>query len=69
MLTLEAFFTAVLAGLHRGVVIFGGLVSSTVLDTLLTPLLYWLLGEAPTRRLLGESAHTTDLAPDAEEAF
>ena len=51
------------------VVIFGGLVSSTVLDTLLTPLLYWLLGEAPTRRLLGESAHTTDLAPDAEEAF
>ena len=51
------------------VVIFGGLVSSTVLDTLLTPLLYWLLGEAPTRRLLGESAHTTNLGPDAEEAF
>ena len=47
------------------VVIFGGLVSSTLLDTLLTPLLFWLLGEAPTRRLLGGSAHTTDLAPDA----
>jgi HME family heavy-metal exporter len=51
------------------VVIFGGLVSSTVLDTLLTPLLYWLLGETPTRRLLGESAHTATLGPDAEEAF
>ncbi len=35
------------------VVIFGGLVSSTVLDTILTPLLFWLLGEEPTRRLVG----------------
>jgi len=34
------------------VVIFGGLVSSTVLDTLLTPLLFWLLGEKPTHRLV-----------------
>jgi HME family heavy-metal exporter len=51
------------------VVIFGGLVSSTVLDTLLTPLLYWLVGEAPTRRLLGESAHTATPGPDVEEAF
>ena len=51
------------------VVIFGGLVSSTVLDTLLTPLLYWLVGEVPTRRLLAESAHTSGPAPDSEEAF
>jgi len=34
------------------VVIFGGLVSSTLLDTLLTPLLYWKLGRAATERLL-----------------
>ena len=34
------------------VVIFGGLVSSTLLDTLLTPVLYRLLGERPTLRLL-----------------
>jgi len=44
-------------------------VSSTVLDTLLTPLLYWLVGEVPTRRLLAESAHTSGPAPDSEEAF
>jgi HME family heavy-metal exporter len=34
------------------VVIFGGLVSSTLLDTLLTPVLFWLLGEQPLQRLL-----------------
>jgi HME family heavy-metal exporter len=34
------------------VVIFGGLVSSTLLDTLLTPVLFWLLGEKPLQRLL-----------------
>ncbi|WP_029001319.1 efflux RND transporter permease subunit [Azohydromonas australica] len=34
------------------VVIFGGLVSSTLLDTLLTPLMYRRWGEGPTRRLL-----------------
>ena len=38
------------------VVIFGGLVSSTLLDTLLTPLLFWLLGRKPLERLLDESA-------------
>ncbi|PIM51159.1 CusA/CzcA family heavy metal efflux RND transporter [Roseateles chitinivorans] len=38
------------------VVIFGGLVSSTLLDTLLTPLLFWLLGRKPLERLLTESA-------------
>jgi HME family heavy-metal exporter len=51
------------------VVIFGGLVSSTVLDTLLTPLLYWLVGEAPTRRLLADSPRTAGPAPETEEAF
>jgi HME family heavy-metal exporter len=37
------------------VVIFGGLVSSTLLDTLLTPLLFWHLGRQPTERLLREA--------------
>jgi HME family heavy-metal exporter len=34
------------------VVIFGGLVSSTLLDSLLTPLMFWLWGEKPLNRLL-----------------
>lgn len=34
------------------VVIFGGLVSSTLLDTLLTPLIFRLVGKAPLERLL-----------------
>ncbi len=34
------------------VVIFGGLVSSTLLDTVLTPVLFWWLGEGPLQRLL-----------------
>ncbi|WP_028455985.1 efflux RND transporter permease subunit [Chitinilyticum litopenaei] len=37
------------------VVIFGGLVSSTLLDTLLTPLMFWLFGEKPLKRLLADS--------------
>jgi Cu/Ag efflux pump CusA len=40
------------------VVIFGGLISSTLLDTVLTPLMFWLVGEKPTQRLLVE----TDMA-------
>jgi len=36
------------------VVIFGGLVSSTLLDTLLTPLMFWLWGDKPLQRLLAE---------------
>jgi len=36
------------------VVLFGGLVSSTILDTIITPALFWLWGEAPLKRLLGE---------------
>jgi CzcA family heavy metal efflux pump len=38
------------------VVIFGGLVSSTLLDTLLTPVLFWWLGEKPLQRLLAGGA-------------
>ncbi len=34
------------------VVIFGGLISSTLLDTLLTPLMFWLWGRRPLERML-----------------
>lgn len=37
------------------VVIFSGLISSTILDTFLTPAMFWLFGEEPTRRLVAES--------------
>jgi HME family heavy-metal exporter len=40
------------------VVIFGGLASATLLDTLLTPVLYWRFGQAPTERLLQEGEST-----------
>lgn len=36
------------------VVIFGGLISSTLLDTLLTPVMYALFGRRPTERILAE---------------
>jgi len=36
------------------VVIFGGLVSSTLLDTLLTPLMFWLWGRPALERLLAD---------------
>ncbi len=38
------------------VVIFGGLVSSTLLDTVLTPLMFWRWGRAPLERLLSAKA-------------
>lgn len=38
------------------VVIFAGLLSSTLLDTLLTPLLYWLFGERPTNNWLKQGS-------------
>jgi len=31
---------------------FGGLVSSTILDTLLTPLMFWLVGKKPLEKIL-----------------
>lgn len=36
------------------VVLFGGLVSSTILDTIITPVMFWLWGEKPLKRLLEE---------------
>jgi len=53
------------------VVIFGGLVSSTVLDTLLTPLAFWLVGEKPLKRLLAEvdTAASNDARAPLQEAF
>lgn len=41
------------------VVIFGGLVSSTLLDTLLTPLMFWLYGEKPLAALLADADDET----------
>jgi HME family heavy-metal exporter len=38
------------------VVIFGGLVSSTLLDTILTPLIFWLVGRKPLERLVADEA-------------
>jgi CzcA family heavy metal efflux pump len=40
------------------VVIFGGLISSTLLDTIVTPIAYWRLGKRATERLLAEQADT-----------
>ncbi|MBK7766361.1 MAG: efflux RND transporter permease subunit [Sulfuritalea sp.] len=40
------------------VVIFGGLISSTLLDTLLTPLMFWLWGKPALERLL--AAHESE---------
>jgi HME family heavy-metal exporter len=50
------------------VVIFGGLISSTLLDTILTPVTYWLVGEAPTARLIAAPAADGN-APRPLEAF
>ncbi len=41
------------------VVIFGGLISSTLLDTLLTPVMFWLFGEKPLNRLLDKKLQDT----------
>ena len=48
------------------VVIFGGLISSTVLDTVLTPLLYARWGRAATERLLRESDTMDNRGPEPE---
>ncbi len=37
------------------VVIFGGLISSTILDSLLTPLIFWLVGRRPLEALVASS--------------
>jgi len=51
------------------VVIFGGLVSSTLLDTLLTPVMFWMFGEQATRRLLATDAQTRMEIANTQEAF
>lgn len=51
------------------VVIFGGLVSSTLLDTLLTPVMFWLFGERATRRLLDADAQAQSEVTDTREAY
>jgi HME family heavy-metal exporter len=45
------------------VVIFGGLISSTLLDTLLTPLMFWLWGRAPLESLLAAQSTADNSAP------
>jgi HME family heavy-metal exporter len=49
------------------VVIFSGLLSSTILDTLLTPLMFWLWGRTPLERLVGEQHETPVTA--GQEAY
>jgi HME family heavy-metal exporter len=51
------------------VVIFGGLISSTLLDTLLTPLLFWRFGAKATDRLLKQSSLEEESKQPAHEAF
>ena len=43
-------------------VIFGGLVSSTLLDTLLTPVLFWRWGEKPLMQLLANRGDNDEIA-------
>ena len=49
--------------------IFGGLVSSTLLDTLLTPVMFWLFGEGATRRLIEGSTAQAESESIGQEAF
>ncbi|VWX62899.1 Heavy-metal exporter, HME family [Burkholderiales bacterium 8X] len=51
------------------VVIFGGLISSTVLDTLLTPVMFWLFGRTATERLVATGADSEARLPHLQEAF
>jgi len=48
------------------VVIFGGLISSTLLDSLLTPVMFWLMGRRATLRLL---APQDSAGADPQENF
>jgi HME family heavy-metal exporter len=42
------------------VVIFGGLISSTLLDTILTPMMFWRWGEKPLQHLLNQKTATSN---------
>jgi len=48
------------------VVIFGGLISSTLLDTLLTPVMFWRFGRRATERLLADSGGDARSADPAQ---
>jgi HME family heavy-metal exporter len=50
------------------VVIFGGLVSSTLLDTLLTPLMFLAFGRKATEKLLASNPEAEG-TPEQQEAF
>ncbi|MFZ2988686.1 efflux RND transporter permease subunit, partial [Ideonella sp.] len=50
------------------VVIFGGLVSSTLLDTLLTPLLFWRFGQTATQRLTQPGPERGEVAGATQDA-
>jgi HME family heavy-metal exporter len=50
------------------ITIFGGLISSTLLDTVLTPILFLRYGEKPLLRLMSERDEAT-LAPAAQQAY
>jgi HME family heavy-metal exporter len=51
------------------VVIFGGLISSTLLDTLLTPLLFWRYGADATDRLLKQTGTEDVSKKSVQDAF
>ncbi|MBA4113348.1 MAG: CusA/CzcA family heavy metal efflux RND transporter [Verminephrobacter sp.] len=51
------------------VVIFGGLISSTLLDTLLTPVMFWMFGERATQRLLETDVQTQSEVASAQESY
>jgi HME family heavy-metal exporter len=51
------------------VVIFGGLVSSTLLDTVLTPLMYLRFGRRATERALEQDAGPAAASPKATDAY
>ncbi|EHL23228.1 putative cation efflux system protein [Acidovorax sp. NO-1] len=51
------------------VVIFGGLVSSTLLDTLLTPVMFWMFGERAMRRLIEVDAQTHNEGATPQEVY
>jgi Cu/Ag efflux pump CusA len=42
-----------------GVAIVGGLISSTLLDTFLTPALFWLFGRRPAARIVADRSTDT----------
>jgi HME family heavy-metal exporter len=51
------------------VTIFGGLLSATLLDALVTPVLFLLFGAKPLERLRASAKEMTSTSPVAAEAF